>query len=87
MTSKLNKCECADTYAGEVFRKGRLRVVICKQNLQWIVQRQKEGAGARWKALGYCRTREGLVRVWATSEGVCAPETMAFLYTIKGWRK
>ncbi|MGE4612192.1 MAG: toprim domain-containing protein [Paracoccaceae bacterium] len=47
---------------------------MCKDGIQWILQRQKKGAGARWAALSYCTTRDSLRRVWTTRTGGSAAE-------------
>ncbi|MEL7303034.1 MAG: hypothetical protein AAGJ53_05010 [Pseudomonadota bacterium] len=53
----LSRSETADTYAAVVASSGRFRVVRCKDDLQFIVQRRKyEGAGGGkwpWRALAY----------------------------------
>ena len=36
-----------------------IRVIECKDSIQWILQRR---AGDQWKGLAYCRTRAGLIR-------------------------
>jgi hypothetical protein len=82
MNVPLDHRETADLYQGEVFRKGRFRVVLCRDGIQWILQREKSGAGARWQAIGYYTTRKALNRLWtaATGENVreitCLPETV-----------
>ena len=41
------------------------RVIVCRDDLQWILQRRDgERVGrARWTGVGYCRTRESLLRL------------------------
>ena len=60
--------EEADDYAGVLVRVGPdLRVIVCRQGLQWIVQRRrvpkKARVEGRWTAVGFCRTQQGLIRV------------------------
>ncbi len=45
--------ETEDDYSGEIFRRGDYRVILCRDGIQWIVQRRRKGAAARWLALGY----------------------------------
>lgn len=48
-----------------------LRVIACKNNIQWILQRRKNGGAERpWISKGYFRTRKALMRVGA---GLKAP--------------
>ena len=58
--------ETADEYRGELFRLGDFRVATCRDGIQWLYQRQdpvKALAGARWRTLGFCRTRATLERL------------------------
>ena len=58
--------ESDDDYARVVARlDDRWRVIVCRDDLQWILQRRDgERAGrARWTGVGYFLTREALLRV------------------------
>lgn len=47
------------------------RVVVCKDEVQWIIQRRKKGGARRpWRGVAYCRTRKALTRLCAAS---CSP--------------
>lgn len=39
-----------------------LRIIICREGIQWIVQRL---AGGRWRAFAYGLTKAGLIRACA----------------------
>ena len=55
--------ESDDDYACIVTRLGDGgRVIVCRDDLQWILQRRdgKRAGRARWASVGYCTTREGL---------------------------
>lgn len=61
--------ESSDFYRGEVFRRGRYRVAVCRDGLQWLFQRQRfefAAGGAAWDTLGYCVTRKALIRLHQT---------------------
>lgn len=60
--------ETADNYYGVIVHlTARHRVVICKDAIQWILQRRKNGDAKRpWRGVGYFRTRDALIRVSAT---------------------
>jgi hypothetical protein len=81
MTAPLDHRETADSYNGEIFRRGSFRVIVCKDGIQWILQRRKAAigmrAGTRWAALGYFQTREALARLWHGKTGGHAPEINA----------
>lgn len=77
MTALLDHRETADGYHGEIFRRGGYRVIVCKDGIQWILQRQrpkKSPGGAAWDALGYFVTREALARTYRAKTGASAPE-------------
>jgi hypothetical protein len=63
---ELSDREEADTYCRELWRRGRLRVVVCRSNLQWIVQRRR---GAFWRGFWYCTSRKGLERICNALQG------------------
>lgn len=73
--------ETADAYSRIVARLcDGWRVIVCKDDLQWILQRRKKGGAERpWRAVGYCRTRKALIRLCAASCGQIDPAAMAVL--------
>ena len=58
--------EEADNYAQVIAQDESLRVIVCRQNHQWILQQLK---GGRWRAIGYFRTRSALSREWTKAGG------------------
>lgn len=56
--------ETADDYAGTVCMIAEhWRVVVCKDNWQWIIQRRERGtAGRPWRGTSYHRSRDALIR-------------------------
>ena len=59
-------CEGADCYHTVIIRSAKYRVIVCKDNHQWILQRRagfRHGA-PRWDSVSYCRDREVLIRLW-----------------------
>jgi hypothetical protein len=79
--------ETSDTYTGVVARLcPRHRVIICKDAIQWILQRRdaQRAGRPRWTGIGYFRTRSALI---AVSRTVCAridPNAMAILAALPG---
>ena len=56
------------------------RVIVCRDDLQWIIQRRKNGGAERpWRALHYCRTRKALLRLCASLCGQIDPNASATL--------
>lgn len=73
--------ETSDHYRGEVFRSGGFRVAVCRDDLQWLFQRKRptvSPGGAAWDTLGYCCTRNALMRLHREFSGVDAVELSAF---------
>ena len=64
--------ETSDDYGGVVAQLSpEWRVIVCRDGLQWVLQRRKNGGAERpWRARHYCRTRRALVRLCAS---VCWP--------------
>lgn len=58
--------ESADHYRDVIFTGERFRVIVCRDGIQWIVQRRgpKTMAGARWRSHSYVTTRNALASVW-----------------------
>ena len=73
--------ETADGYARVVARLcDGWRVIACKDDLQWILQRRKKGGAERpWRAVGYFRTRDALMRLCAASCWRIDPAALAAL--------
>ncbi|WP_050930102.1 hypothetical protein [Aestuariivita boseongensis] len=73
--------ETSDHYARVVVRLcPRHRVIVCKDNIQWILQRRKNGGGEwPWRALGYFRTRDALIRLSASLCSRVDPSAMVAL--------
>lgn len=58
--------ESSDRYRGELFRDGGIRVVECRDGIQWLLQRCRGGkspAGGAWRSIAFCTTRKALIRL------------------------
>ena len=74
--------ESDDNYARVVAHLGdSWRVIVCRDDLQWILQRRDgERAGrARWTGVGYCLTPEALLRLCRASGGLVDPSAWSVL--------
>jgi hypothetical protein len=56
------RAECRDTYPALVYLTDRVRVIECRDRLQWIVQRRRSVCLNSWRGVSFCRTRESLLR-------------------------
>lgn len=77
--------EEADRYRGELFRHGNLRVAVCRDGIQWLLQRRrgvKTVGGAAWRTIAYCVTRKALTRLYQAQSGAVAPELADFPETV-----
>lgn len=66
--------ETADNYARVVTYFGDgLRVIECRDQIRWIIQRRKRGGAERpWRGVHYCTTQKALVRL-CTAENPALP--------------
>lgn len=74
--------ETADDYLGLVAQfDERWRVIVCKDGIQWILQRRdaERSGQPRWKAVSMSQTRDALIRVSRTKIGVLVPNVIAVL--------
>lgn len=86
MTRATSISETSDTYPKVVSQpQACVRVITCKGDLQWILQKRSGGGGEwPWKAVGYFRTRKALVRATAAlcGRGESSPEAMEALQAL-----
>ena len=64
--------ESDDSYRGVLHIAGRWRIAICRDAVQFLVQRQrpgKSGVGGPWDSQRYCVTRAALIRDWHALAG------------------
>ena len=76
LTADRKPREAADDYPNIVARlSDKWRVILCPAGTQWIVQRRdgERAGGARWASVGYCQTREALLRLCRASCGPVSP--------------
>lgn len=58
--------ETSDGYRGVTINLGSFRVAVCRDGIQWMLQRRRpgfSGVGTAWDTLGYCVTRKALIRL------------------------
>ena len=71
-----------DDYLRVVARLGaRWRVVVCKDRLQWIVQRRDAETAhrAHWRGVSFHLSRDALMSASVRLAGACDPGTLAIL--------
>jgi len=75
--------ETTDDYLREIIRYKNHRIILCKDCIQWIVQRAKpvpdNVAQPRWRAVGYYATKDALMRHWDGLQAASAPTEIAAL--------
>ena len=77
--------ESDDNYARIVARlDDDGRVIVCRDGLQWILQRRdgERGGRARWTGVGYCQTRKALLRLCRASSTRINPSGWAALVAL-----
>lgn len=69
--------ETRDGYCRTIVSDGSHRVILCKDGIQWIIQRRRpnaEAGRAAWDALGYCTSKTALMRLSRPLFGLIPPE-------------
>lgn len=80
--------ETADAYVGLIVPLNeRWRVIVCKDGIQWILQRRdaRRSGQARWTGASYHCDRNSLIRVSRTLCGRMDPAAMALLEALPDW--
>jgi hypothetical protein len=62
----------------------RHRVILCKDGIQWILQRKMNKQDDGWRGLKFCRTKSGLLR-FVGEAGDILPNAMAILEALPDW--
>ena len=58
-----------DHYKGVVAQLApRWRVIVCKDGIQWILQRKEASHGGPWRGVSYDTNRDGLLRACGSLE-------------------
>lgn len=71
LTVRQSHRERNDDYRGVVMRlSARWRIIVCRDGLQWIIQRSdgERRGQRRWTGVHYCCTRQALFRIRRASE-------------------
>ena len=70
--SGLSTSERDDNYHAVIHCDGNWRIIICKDRIQWIIQRgKKTGTERRWRGDSYITCKMALMRLWADKTGAC----------------
>jgi hypothetical protein len=80
--------ETASTYLGLIAQLNeQWRVVVCKDGIQWILQRRdaQRAGRVRWTGASYHCERKSLLRVSRALCGRIAPAAMAVLEALPEW--
>jgi hypothetical protein len=57
--------ESANDYKYEIYRSEKWRVIVCRNGIQWILQRAKmNGPTLAWCGKSYRTTQKALIRCW-----------------------
>jgi hypothetical protein len=79
----LSARESDASYSTLTYLDDRTRVIDCRDNIQWIVQRRD---GANWRGLSFCRTRLVLIRDAKRRLGNELPkDALAVLQALPEW--
>lgn len=85
MTAAPSHRESDDSYTGVVVTlNDKWRVIVCRDGIQWILQRQRgERRGQpRFDGRSYCRTRDALIRVCREHAGEIHAVALTILHAL-----
>jgi len=71
--------ESANGYRGVLLDLGRYRVAVCRDDLQWLLQRRRPGftgVGTAWDTVAFVTTRSALIRLHRSHTGRDASELL-----------
>ena len=80
--------ETADSYVGLIVQLNeQWRVIVCKDGIQWILQRRdaQRSGQARWTGASYHCDRKSLLRVSRTLCGQINPAAKSVLEALPEW--
>ncbi len=68
--------ESAGDFSAVIARSNKVRVIVCKDGIQWIIQKRAglRRGQPRWDSVSYCLTRKALIRLCRASEGGSDPD-------------
>ena len=67
--------ESADAYRAVICTEGNHRVIVCKDDRQWIIQRSRNRRmECVWEGVSYVTTQSALTRLWHGLGCAHAPE-------------
>lgn len=83
MTCDLRHRESSSDYGKVIACAQRYRVAVCKDGVQWILQKRvslaESRSGGVWRSVSYHIERKSLIRLWNASVGLPAPEAITTL--------
>ena len=83
--SGLSTKERGDDYRSVLWVCGKWRVIVCKGNLQWIIQRAKKaGTERRWHGVSYLTSKTSLMALWAVKTGGSGQSLSGIPETFRG---
>lgn len=73
--------ESAHAYKWQICRSGSYRLILCRDGIQFIIQRLTRGNGGphggQWRAVAYCKARSTALRLWRARVGETHPALAA----------
>src|SRR5262249_14611138 len=77
--SRPGRGEENDAYPVVANLNARWRVIVCKNSIQWILQRRDGRRANHWRGYWFCRTREALIRGVRARAGEIAGDALVAL--------
>ncbi len=81
----LSPRERDDDYRAIIHQHENWRVIVCKDSIQWIIQRAKKvGTERRWHGVSYVTTKQSLIALWSAKARTSAPALTNLPPSIRG---
>ena len=82
-TRHISHRERDEAYLGTIVQFcSRWRLILCKDQMQWIIQKKESSHAGPWRAEMYVTSRSALIKACGTLCLLSDPATEALLYTL-----
>lgn len=77
-----------DAYEGTIITfSSRWRLIVCKDQIQWILQKREKYHGGNWKAQRYMTTKKSVIRACGTLGLVFNPKISQELQALPNYAR
>ena len=82
-TSHISHRERDDAYLGTIVQfSPRWRLVLCKDQMQWIIQKKESSRRGDWRGRQYLTCKDSVLKASGSLGLLCDPKVKAVLYAL-----